>query len=160
MKTTEFDWDKGDDAFPHENGPLTGDKRTEARVCAVQALYQAQLRKLDARDVAKEFELARLAARKADKKLFALIVGEAAEGAGRYQEMIAGSLTDAWTWDRLDPVLRALLWAGCAELTANTKVSIAVVANEYVNIAKGFLPEDQVGFANRMLDVLGRKIKG
>ena len=160
MVNTEFDWENGDDAFPLENVPLTEDKRTEARICAVQALYQGVLMGKHVADVAKEFEVARLGKRKADKKLFALITGEAAEGTERYKEMISSVLTEAWTWERLDPVLRAVLWAGCAELTANEKASVAVVVSEYLNISKGFLPPEQTGFVNKLLDNLAKKIRG
>lgn len=158
--TTEFDWEAGDDAFPLENSPLTEDKRTEARICAVQALYQALLMGRDVADISKEFELARLGRRKADKKLFGLISGEAGEGKDRYFTMIKSSLREDWPWERLDNVLKALLWAGLAEMTANSAVGLPVVVNEYVNISKGFLPPEQVGFVNRTLDAVGKSIRG
>lgn len=160
MITNEFDWEKGDDAFPLENVPLTEDRRTEARICAVQGLFQSVLMGKNAADIAKEFEVTRLSRRKADKKLFALIMAEAAAGTERYREMISSNLSEGWEWGRMDPVLRALLWAGCAEMTANDKVGLPVVVNEYINISKGFLDEEQVGFVNRLLDLLGRKIRG
>lgn len=126
----------------------------------VQGLYQSLLMGKHVADIAKEFELARLGKRKADKKLFALVMGEAAAGGERYKEMISSNLSDGWTWERVDMVLRAVLWAGCAELTANDKAGLPVVVNEYVNISKGFLDAEQVKFVNRMLDGLGKKIRG
>lgn len=158
--TNEFEWDNGEDAFPGENVPLTGDKRTEARICAVQAIFQAGAMKMDIRDSQKDFEGGRLATRKADKKLFALICGEAGEGAERYATMMGAEVQEGWDWARMDGVLKAILLAAAAELTANAGVSVAVVVNEYVNISKGFLPADQVGFVHRALDSLGKKIRG
>lgn len=158
--TTEFDWENGDDAFPLDNMPLTEDKRTEARICTVQALYQALLMSRAVEDVAKEFEVTRLPKRKADKKLFALVSNEAAQGRARYETMIKANLREDWPWERLDNVLKALLWAGLAELTANSGLGLPVIVNEYVNIAKGFVQPEQVGFVNRTLDAAGKTIRG
>lgn len=159
MTTNEFDWENGEDAFPLENVSLTGDNRTEARLCAVQGLYQALVVGADARDVAKEFSVNKLNRRKADKKLFGLIMQEAGEGAERYRTLLEAEIQDGWEWKRMDPVLRALGWAGAAELTAND-APVAVVISEYLNIAKAFVAPDEVAYLNRVLDGVGKKVRG
>lgn len=157
--TEEFNWELGEDAFPPENKGLTGDSRTEARLCAVQGLYQAIVMPKDARDVAEEFE-GRLGKRKADKKLFRMIMAEAGEGAERFKVMLEAELQEGWDWTRVDPVLRALAWAGAAELTANADVPVAVVVNEYLNISKAFVAPDEVGYLHKTLDGVAKKIRG
>ncbi len=156
---SEFDWDGGDDAFPPENTGLTGDSRTEARLCAVQGLYQALVMPKDARDVAGEFE-AKLGRRKADKKLFRAIMNEAGEGTERFKLMLEAELQEGWEWNRVDPVLRALAWAGAAELTANPEVPVAVLVNEYLNISKAFVAPDEVSYLHRTLDSVAKKVRG
>ncbi|PZP39176.1 MAG: hypothetical protein DI585_04980 [Pseudomonas fluorescens] len=157
--TSEFNWENGEDAFPPENTGLTGDSRTEARLCAVQSLYQAIIMPRDARDVAADFET-KLNKRKADKKLYRAIMASAGEGAERYHTMLQAELTEKWEWNRVDPVLRALGWAGAAELTANPEAPVAVILNEYLNISKAFVTPEEVGYLNKTLDNLSKKIRG
>lgn len=157
--TEEFNWEMGEDAFPPENTGLTGDSRTEARLCAVQGLYQSIIMLKDARDVAAEFE-GRLGKRKADKKMFRAIMAEAGEGTERYKTLLAAELQEGWEWNRVDPVLRALAWAGAAELTSNPDVPVAVLVNEYLNISKAFVTPEEVGYLNKTLDSVAKKVRG
>lgn len=153
-------WQKGDDAFPALNGSLTGDSRTEARLCAVQALFSARASGVEVADVAAEM-LADVKARKADKLMFAAITTEAGEGAKRYQTMISSHLLDEWPLDRLDPVHYAILWAAAAELTARPDTPPKVVMNEFMNIAKGFASKPgEAGFINVVLEKLATAIRG
>lgn len=156
---SSMDWDAGEDAFPSEIKGLTGDSRTEARLCVVQGLYQALVMPKDARDVAEEFE-GRLGKRKADKKMYRAIMAEAGEGAERYKTMLEAELVEGWEWSRVDPVLRALAWAGAAELTANPEVPVAVLVSEYLNISKAFVTPEEVGYLNRTLDSVAKKVRG
>ena len=160
MEMTTAQWEAGEDAFPSEKANLTGDKRTEARLCAVQALFQSRTMGLHPADVAEEFTRTRLPTRTADKKLFALVMDEASSGQDRYMAMISAHLLDNWSLDRLDPVQIALLWAALAELAANADAPTKVVFNEYLNISKGFMGEKEVGYINRVLDAAGKKIRG
>jgi N utilization substance protein B len=154
-------WETGDDAFPLENTPLVKDSRTEARICAVQALFQAKARGQDVAEVAKEFEGARLKKRKADKKLFEAVTAEAARGAERHDALIRANLLAEWPAERLDAVHYALLWAATAELFARAEVKPPVVINEFVNIAKGFAASpEEVAFINATLDKIARSVRG
>ncbi|MCP5404885.1 MAG: transcription antitermination factor NusB [Pseudomonadaceae bacterium] len=156
----ETDWEKGDDAFPATEASLSGDRRTEARVCAVQVLFAARKMNEPVDEVAAEF-LADVKARKADAALFAEIVAEAGEGAVRYRELIGAHMLDEWPLERLDPVLYALLWAACAELSVRPDLPVKVVVNEFLNIAKGFASKPaEVGFVHVVLDRVAGKIRG
>ncbi len=157
-------WEGGDDAFPPENENLTGDRRTEARLCALQALFQVIVTGADGKSVAKDFAAGRVKRTGADKKLFALIMDEAvgvapADNAPRYRDMVAAHLLEGWTLDRLDPVQYALLWAAAAEMSANTTVGPKVVINEFMNISKGFAKPEEVAFINATLDRIARKLR-
>ncbi len=156
---SELDWDNGEDAFPPENSGLTGDSRTEARLCAVQSLYTSLVMPRDARDVAADFET-KLNKRKADKKLYRAIMAEAGEGTERYRTLLEAELQEGWEWNRMDPVLRALAWAGSAELTANAEVPVAVIISEYLNISKAFVTNDEVSYLNKTLDGVAKKVRG
>lgn len=152
------DWEAGEDAFPLENAPLTGDSRTEARICAVQVVFQALVLKRDVAEMVGEF--GGLTKRKADKKLFKLLTDELGLGLPRYVAMVQAELREEWPWERLNPVLRAILLAAAAECTVNNALGMAVVVSEYVNISKGFLAPDEVAFVHKMLEILGKKIRG
>ncbi len=156
----EFDWENGDDAFPRDHVPLVADSRTEARICAIQVLYSADLRRVDVREAVADFPNNRLKKRKADKKLFELICADAAEGAARYETLIMAQLRPEWPWERMDLVMRAILRAAAAELTAHATLPVAVIVDEYVNIAKGFLAPDQVPFVHSVIDRMAKVVRG
>jgi N utilization substance protein B len=103
--------------------------RTGARVAAVQALFQSEQAEENAETVIDQFTRHRLGAVLGDAggfedgrvpdahvPLFASIVRAAVRDQERIDAEIAGSLPPDWPFDRLDPVLRALLRAGAAEL--------------------------------------------
>ena len=73
---------------------------------------------------------------------------------------IAAHLSDKWTIERLDPVLRALLRAAAAELWAGGDTPARVVINEYMDIAHGFFDGEEPRFANGVLDALARQMRG
>ncbi len=160
MTTNEFEWDEGEDAFPPEKRPLVQDSRTEARICAVQVCAQALLLNRDARDLAAEFTASQLPQRKADKKLFALVMEEAGTARERLWTLLQPELREGWEWPRMDPVLRATMWAAAAELSVQPTLPVAVLVNEYLNIAKGFLPPEEVRFLHPVLDSVAKKIRG
>ncbi|MFZ2587401.1 MAG: transcription antitermination factor NusB [Alphaproteobacteria bacterium] len=153
-------WQQGEDAFPKLRGSLTGDSRTEARVCAVQCLFAAKASGVEVAEMAADL-LDEVKARKADKVLFAVVTAEAGESAARYQTLIKANLVDEWPFDRLDPVHIALLWAAAAELTARPETPAKVVMNEFINIAKGFASKpSEVGFINVVLEKMSVAIRG
>lgn len=156
------EWTQGEDAFPPENTSLTGDRRTEARLTAVQALFNPGL--LSATPISETELIAafkpQLKARKADPKLFTLIVTEALQGQTRYQAMAHAHAREDWPIDRMDPILAALFWAASAELTANPAAGPKIILNEYLNIAKGFTGQAEVAWLNAVIAQIAAKIRG
>lgn len=144
--------------------------RTAARVAAVQALFQSEQTQTSPETVIDEFvrhRLGVLPGQEADEgrtpdanvPLFSRIV----RGATRQQEMIDLLLTDLlpadWPLGRLDPVLRALLRAGSAELAMPDGPPGRVVINEYMDVAHGFFAGDEPRLANGVLDAAARRLR-
>ncbi|MCX7384072.1 MAG: transcription antitermination factor NusB, partial [Alphaproteobacteria bacterium] len=84
--------------------------------------------------------------------LFTSIVRTATAQQETIDGMIAESLPADWPLDRLDPVLRALLRAGAAELWMKDGPPTRVVINEYLDVAHGFFDGDAPKLANGVLD--------
>ena len=60
-----------------------------------------------------------------------------------------------WTWTRMDPLIRAILLCASSELW---NVDIGIVSNEYVEIAKDFIPDDKsYKFVNKIIDNIGKE---
>ena len=141
------------DDFPQEKTNLTGSKSTESRLCAVQALYQVIMVGLDVNNVLDSFVEHEIPHRKCDKKLFKKIIAAVAEQQTSYEETIAKQLQDSWTLETINPVARSLLLAAVTEkYVVNTPDK--VIINEYLNISKGFLNEEEQSFLNGVLDRL------
>ncbi len=145
--------------------------RTGARVAAVQALFQSEQAEESAETVIDQFTRHRLGAvpdaggydegrvPDAHVPLFASIVRAAVREQERIDAQIAESLPPDWPFDRLDPVLRALLRAGAAELGMENGPPIRVVINEYLDVAHGFFTGDEPRMVNGMLDALARRAR-
>ena len=73
--------------------------------------------------------------------------------------MLATALAEDWPFARLDPVLRALLRAGAAELSMADGPPARVVINEYLDVAHGFFDGDEPRMANGVLDRLARLLR-
>ena len=145
--------------------------RTAARVAAVQALFQIEQAQISAETVIEEFVRHRLGelpgdggfadgrVPDADAPLFAAIVRMAIRAQDRIDGMIAEALTADWPLSRLDPVLRAVMRAGTAELLMPEGPPVRVVINEYLDVAHGFSDGDGPRMANGVLDHLARQLR-
>lgn len=148
-----------------------GRPRTAARVAAVQALYQSEQAQTSAETVIDEFVRHRLGelpgqggfedgrVPDAHVPLFAQVVRVATREQDRIDRLLAEALAVEWPLARLDPVLRALLRAGAAELTMPGGPPVKVVINEYLDVAHGFFDGDEPGMANGVLDRLARQLR-
>jgi len=155
-----------------KTGPATpaGRPRTSARVAAVQALFQAEQMQVSAERVIDEFVRHRLGAEPgsgfedgrapdANVPLFARIVRAATGQQDTIDALLGATLTTDWPMERLDPVLRALLRAGAAELWMSDGPPARVVINEYLDIAHGFFDGEIPNLANGVLDRLARRMR-
>ena len=145
--------------------------RTAARVAAVQALFQSEQGGEAVEGVIDQFIRHRLGrppggdgyeegrVPDADVRLFGRIVRDAVGGQDRIDALITGSLPDDWPFARLDPVLRAILRAGGAELATEDGPPPRVVINEYLDVAHGFFAGDEPRMVNGVLDHLARTVR-
>jgi len=147
--------------------------RTGSRVAAVQALFQSEQAGDNPEAVIDQFIRHRLGAmpgqaeegfddgrvRQAEVPLFGRIVREAVARQDVIDRMLAEALPPQWPLNRLDPVLRALMRAGGAELMMPGGPPVRVVINEYMDIAHAFFAGDEPGMANAVLDRLAHLLR-
>jgi N utilization substance protein B len=145
------------------------DRRTEARIAAVQALYQIDVTETSVDGVLTEFVSFRLGTKGrkvkgksssgADQGLFADIVKGVCKQKTQTDEIISSSLSDDWTLERMDRVVCAILRAGAYELFSRNDIPAKVVITEYVDVARAFFDPPEPGFVNGVLDRLARVLR-
>lgn len=145
--------------------------RTASRVAAVQALFQGEQAGENPEAVIEQFVRHRLGALPgaggydegripdAQVPLFAAVVRTATEQQHTLDRMLAEALPPDWPLARLDPVLRALLRAGAAELLTPNEPPARVVINEYLDIAHGFFGGEEPRLANGVLNRIAHELR-
>mgnify|MGYP001473398343 CR=1 FL=1 len=141
-------------------------QRGAARLAAVQALYQMDIGGAGVLEVVAEYEAHRLGQeldgeqyRQADAAWFRAIVSGVVEDQRALDPTIRGALTDDWPLSRLDATLRAILRAGAWELKHKGDVPVAVIVNEYVDVARAFFEDEEPRIVNAVLDRLARRLR-
>lgn len=143
--------------------------RGAARLMAVQALYQIEIRGGTAESTVTEFlkhrtemvdeETDTKVRLEADKALFADLV----RGVDREREMIEstldGCLDGGTTTQRLEPLLRAIMKAGVFELQTRSDIPAKVTISEYVHLTDAFFDSREPGLVNAVLDRLARVLR-
>lgn len=146
-------------------------RRSAARLAAVQALYQMQLGGASAEEAIAQFTGFKLRPPTAeegegndlpapDPSLFGAIVRGVDNDRARFDAMIAGALTTDWTVERLQILVRLILEAAAFELTARLDVPPRVAINEYVNLAHAFFDGAEPGLINGVLDAIAKTHRG
>jgi len=145
--------------------------RTASRLAAVQALFQSEQGQDNAETVIDQFVRHRLGelpgtggfedgrVPDAEVPLFARIVRAAVAQQDTIDRMLVETLPPEWPLARIDPVLRALMRAGGAELAMADGPPAKVVINEYLDVARGFFTGAEPGMANAVLDRLARLLR-
>jgi len=142
--------------------------RRAARLGAVQALYQMEISGATTADVIADFSAGKLPREteaaytesEGDLDLFKVLVEKAVDRQATLDRAIARNLSAGWRMERLDAVARAILRAGAAELEQRHDIPVAVVIDEYVEIAKSFFEGPEPGFVNATLDACARDLRG
>ena len=145
----------------------SANQRGAARLAAVQALYQMDIGGAGVLEIVAEFEAHRLGSeidgeqyRPADPAWFRAVVSGVVENQRALDPVIRSGLTEDWPLSRLDATLRAILRAGAWELSAKKDVPVAVIVNEYVDVARAFFDGEEPKIVNAVLDRLARKYRG
>ena len=144
----------------------SANQRGAARLAAVQALYQMDIGGSGVLEIVAEYEAHRLGSeidgeqyRPADAAWFRAVVSGVVENQRALDPVIRAGLTEDWPLSRLDATLRAILRAGAWELSAKKDVPVAVIVNEYVDVARAFFDGEEPKIVNAVLDRLARKYR-
>ena len=146
----------------HANGL----SRSQARLAAVQALYQMELAQTDLAAIIEEFNAHRLGtdaengtAAEADPEHFACILKGVVKRQLDIDPLIDKQLAQGWRLTRIDSIVRAILRAATFELTELTSVPARVVISEYIDVAHAFFEGEEPKVVNGVLDQLARKLR-
>jgi transcription antitermination protein NusB len=160
--------------IPASDKAPAGVDRSSARLAAVQALYEMDMTDIAADSVIDEFlkqrwkpvpgmqtdeEDALPDLADPDGALLAELIRGVSAKRQDLDGMIGPALSDDWTVERLEMILRAILRAGAFELLSMSEVPAKVVINEYVNVAKAFFDDNKPGMVNGVLDKLARVLR-
>lgn len=132
-------------------------RRTKARECAFQILYQWAITGEAMDAVVEGFWRVRSgmpAMRAMAERLARGAQGRVAE----LDEAIAAAATH-WRLDRIATVDRTILRLGAYELAAEAETPSAVVLDEAVELAKRFGEADSPAFVNGVLDAIRRRVR-
>ena len=142
-------------------------RRRVARLAAVQALYQAEMTNLEPDAVIAEFRSHRLGREmdgedygEADLAMFTELVRGVIARRGEIDPLIASALVKDWSLERIERLARIVLQLGVYELLAKADVPIAVVIDEYVDLAHAFFAGQEPRFVHGVLDRLGKRLRG
>jgi len=137
--------------------------RSAARLAAVQALYQHEMEATPIARLIHEFHEHRIGAiiedaeyADADLPFFDDIVKGTLARLPEIDAAIVARLASGWSMERLDRTMKAILRAGAYELIARSDVPVGAVVSEYVDVAKAFFDTREAGFANGLLDAIGK----
>jgi N utilization substance protein B len=138
-------------------------QRGNARLAAVQALYQMDIAGATLPEVLAEFESYRLGKevdgeqyRDADAAFFRDIVAGVVRDQRELDPAIDGALSAGWPLTRLDTTMRAILRSAAYELKHRRDVPARVVIAEYVDVARAFFEDEVPAMVNGVLDSLAR----
>src|SRR6266508_1084161 len=142
---------------PAQEGPLMG-RRTKARECAFQMLYQWDVSREPMDRVMEAFWRVR-ATPGVTRALAERLATGAQACAQESDAAIAGAATN-WRFDRIAPVDRTILRLGTYELLKETGTPPAVILDEAVELAKRFGEANSPAFVNGVLDAIRRRVRG
>jgi transcription antitermination protein NusB len=133
-------------------------RRTKARECALQMLYQWDLTRAPMDEVAASFWRVRSGTEEM-KAMAERLARGAQTHAGRLDGLIAEAATN-WRFERIAAVDRNLLRVAAYELDMERDTPPSVVIDEAVEIAKRFGEADSPSFVNGVLDAVRRMVRG
>ena len=148
-------------------------KRSSARLAAVQAIYEVELSDSPVDDVVTEFlntrwdtpqevgdedrDTSPLA--EPDKQLFTDLLRGVTKRRDELEEMMASALSQEWSVDRLEAIVRIILMSGIYELHIRKDVPPRVVITQYVDVAHAFFEGPEPGFVNGVLDRMAKTLR-
>ncbi|MEM1139683.1 MAG: transcription antitermination factor NusB [Pseudomonadota bacterium] len=141
-------------------------RKSAARLNAVQALYQLDVGGGGIETVIDEFHHHRIGALvegeqypDADIAYFDRLVRGVADEQVRIDRAMETCLKDGWSIVRLDRALRALLRCALYEMLCEAAVPTAVIIDEYMHVAHAFFSGDEPALVNGILDRAARDFR-
>jgi transcription antitermination protein NusB len=143
-----------------------GERRSAARLAAVQALYQMDLTQKSINEIYAEFESHWMGQeiegdqyKPAEVGLFHQIIDGVLQHQRRIDPTVDDTLSKGWPLKRIESVLRAILRAGTYELIFESETPVKVIISEYVDMASAFYDKDEVNMANAVLDRIAKEVR-
>lgn len=151
--------------------------KANARLAAVQALYQVAATDTDYTRVVRDFLAGRLGGMAIDEDpdteaetpirlddmdhgMFSGLVSEAIARQDDIDDMINANLSAGWSGDRLELIVRSILRSAIAELLGAEDTPARVVISEYVDIAHAFYSGTEPKMVNAVLDKIAKALHG
>jgi N utilization substance protein B len=132
-------------------------RRTKARECAFQLLYQRELGGEPMEAVLEGFW--RLRAGTPQMRAMAERLARGADARAAELDALVAEAATHWRLDRIATVDRTILRLGAYELAAEAATPAAVVLDEAVELAKRFGEADSPAFVNGVLDAIRRRVR-
>ena len=143
-----------------------GNRRSAARLAAVQALYQMDIAGTGLNEILAEFKTHWLGREvegeqylPAQEAFFHDIIEGVVREQRKLDPLIDHALSKGWPLKRIEALLRAVLRAGAYELGHRTDVPARTVVSEYVDVAHAFVDRDETGLVNAVLDELAHYLR-
>ena len=148
----------------NDNNKYPRERRSAARLGAVQALYQMDLSGSDVGETLAQFSSRAMGENFEDGQCGEADyrhLKEVVDGVVREQKAIDPTvdkiLDKDWPLHRLDSTVRAILRAGAYELMFMERVPAKVAISEYVDVADAFFGAEEPRFVNGVLNKLARQ---
>ena len=147
----QYGTDKTTDDFPEDKVRFTDDKRTEARMLAVQAVFTSLTEDKSTTGLVNEsLEYCGLKSAHLDKKLFVKVAEKALDKKDTLIEEITLHLDESWSFARIEQVTAAILITAISELMEK-ETPVSIIVSEYMALANAFTEDDQSKFIHGVL---------
>jgi N utilization substance protein B len=133
-------------------------RRTKARECAFQMLYQWEVTKAPLDQLVESFWRLRSTTDETRARAEALFRGT--QGALAEIDAAIEGASSNWRFERIAAVDRTVLRLGAYELMNEPETPSAVVLDEAVELAKRFGEADSHAFVNGVLDAIRKRVRG
>lgn len=143
-----------------------------ARYLSVQAIYQKILSKISFEEILEQFDQKHnrdifysfenslcKTEQQIDFKYFEQIIKNSKINEKEINELIKNNLSEKWKIERLPILLNAILISAVSEIILSPKLSLGVVASEYISLTESFFLEKESAFVNAVISNVYNKSK-
>lgn len=150
--------------------PKATERKSEARLAAVQVLYQLDMKSTDkdagtliqeavqswdGHDDEEDVQINL----HPDARFLTAIVNGTLSRQEQIDILLTQYLAEGWSLQRLGPVMRSILRAGVYELMELLHIPSSAIIHEYVLATEAYSDEADVKFVNGILDTIAEKVR-